>query len=136
MADNNNQEPELKNVSKEKNNYKNSELHKAIHELIFEDKNFSWVSHHLETCNYFYEKGIQKIFRENNPIQLYHHPINETDDTNVFVNNSEYKYDVKIYLGGKTGERIYYGKPVVSQGNTDNEYDKVYMYPNEARLNN
>ena len=43
-----------------------------------------------------------------------------------------YRYQCKMYLGGKEGDRIYYGKPII--------YDKGgrthFMYPNEARLRN
>ena len=44
----------------------------------------------------------------------------------------EYKYQAKIFLGGKNGDKIYYGKPVIY--NEDGE--SSFMYPNEARLKN
>ena len=46
-------------------------------------------------------------------------------DTNVFGLKCE------MYLGGKTGDRLYYGKPVIYDENREH-----FMYPNEARLRN
>jgi DNA-directed RNA polymerase II subunit RPB2 len=44
----------------------------------------------------------------------------------------EYKYRAELYMGGIDGNKIYYGKPIISD---DNRGDHV-MYPNEARLRN
>ena len=44
----------------------------------------------------------------------------------------EYKYRVELFMGGKNGDKIYFGKPIISD---DNRGDHV-MYPNEARLRN
>ncbi len=44
----------------------------------------------------------------------------------------EYKYQAKIFLGGKKGDKIYYGKPVIY----NEEGESRFMYPNEARLKN
>ena len=38
----------------------------------------------------------------------------------------------ELYLGGKKGDRIYYGKPIIY----DDDGDKHFMFPNEARLRN
>ena len=46
---------------------------------------------------------------------------------------NEYRYQAKIYIGGKSGNKIYYGKPIIY--NNDEEKSK-FMYPNEARLKN
>ena len=43
----------------------------------------------------------------------------------------DYKYQIKLYMGGKSGKRIYYGKPIIADDNGNR-----YMYPNEARLKN
>ena len=37
----------------------------------------------------------------------------------------------KLYMGGKDGSKIYFGKPVIHDDNNVH-----YMYPNEARLRN
>ena len=43
----------------------------------------------------------------------------------------EYRYRMELYLGGKNGEKIYYGKPIIYDDNRQH-----YMIPNEARLRN
>jgi DNA-directed RNA polymerase II subunit RPB2 len=81
------------------------------------------VAHHLESYNIFCNNGINKIFHENNPIRFI-----ETEDEE---SNSEKRNECLLYLGGKDGSRIYFGKPVI--------YDDThthYMYPNDARLRN
>ena len=44
----------------------------------------------------------------------------------------EYKYQAKIYLGGRDGDRLYYGKPIIYREGGESRF----MYPNEARLKN
>jgi DNA-directed RNA polymerase beta subunit len=42
-----------------------------------------------------------------------------------------------MYLGGKDGSRLYFGKPVIyDQANDQSDARAHYMYPNEARLRN
>jgi DNA-directed RNA polymerase II subunit RPB2 len=98
-----------------------STLWKIIHSY-FRDNPQSLVTHHIESYNDFFHNGIFQIFREKNPIRI-SSKYDETKDQ--FLNNCE------LYLGGKTGKRIYFGKPVI------HDDDRVhYMYPNEARLRN
>ena len=101
---------------------KYKEVHLSIKDKMLSDEKYSLVSHHLESCNLFYNKGIKKLFQEHNPIELLHNYDEESD---------EYIYKCKIYLGGKNGEKIYYGKPIIYE----NQQQK-FMYPNEARLRN
>ena len=89
----------------------------------FSDNPNNLVAHHLESYNTFCNNGINKIFRENNPIRFI-----ETEDEE---SNSEKRNECLLYLGGKDGSKIYFGKPVI--------YDDThthYMYPNDARLRN
>ena len=44
----------------------------------------------------------------------------------------EYRYQARLYIGGKDGTKIYYGKPIIYDKNKENKI----MYPNEARLRN
>ena len=97
-------------------------VHLAIGDKMLNDISFSWVSHHLESCNLFYKSGISKLFKEHNPIQLFHDKQDKIND---------YKYKCRLYLGGKNGDKIYYGKPIIYDGG-----QQKYMYPNEARLKN
>jgi DNA-directed RNA polymerase II subunit RPB2 len=80
------------------------------------------VSHHLESFNDFFRSGIKRIFRENNPIRF----IEREEESEKDKRN-----ECLLYLGGKDGSRIYYGKPVIYDDNNSH-----YMYPNEARLRN
>ena len=89
----------------------------------FSDNPNNLVAHHLESYNVFCSSGINKIFHENNPIRFIETEVEET--------NSEKRNECLLYLGGKDGSRIYFGKPVI--------YDDThthYMYPNDARLRN
>jgi len=81
------------------------------------------VSHHLESFNEFFKNGIKRIFRENNPIRF----IEREDESSELGKRNE----CLLYLGGKDGTRIYYGKPVIYDDNRSH-----YMFPNEARLRN
>lgn len=80
------------------------------------------VSHHLDSYNDFMNSGIKQIFKEKNPIKIIkkQNPVTK-----------EFDLRCNLYLGGKTGERIYIGKPIIYD-----ESREHYMYPNEARLRN
>jgi len=98
-----------------------STLWKIIQSHFEENPNYL-VSHHIESYDDFFQNGIFTIFKEKNPITLY----SKYDDS---IN--DYRYKCNLYMGGKDGTRIYFGKPII--------YDKGdahYMYPNEARLRN
>jgi len=90
-------------------------------ETYFNDNPNNLVAHHLESYNDFFNQGIYRIFRENNPIRF----IEREEDTDKTRN------ECLLYLGGKDGTKIYFGKPII--------YDDThthYMYPNDARLRN
>ena len=89
-----------------------------IIDKYFADNPNNLVKHHLDSFNDFFENGIFNIFRENNPLK--------------FVNENN---KINIYLGGKDGDLIYFGKPTIYD-ETIGERSKHYMYPNDARLRN
>ena len=89
----------------------------------FKDNQSNLVSHHLESYNFFINKGIGQIFRENNPIRFI-----EREDEN---DGSGKRNECQLYLGGKDGSKIYYGKPVIYDDNNAH-----FMFPNDARLRN
>ncbi len=93
-----------------------------IIEKFFYDNPQVLVQHHINSYNDFFRTGLKSIFKEKNPISLQKE---QNPDT------KEYKYKCQLYLGGKDGSRIYYGKPVIYDDNREH-----YMYPNEARLRN
>jgi DNA-directed RNA polymerase II subunit RPB2 len=99
----------------------NSEVCWKILDKFFEENPTALVSHHIESYNDFMNHGIPQIFREKNPIFI----------AKNITKSGDYKYQAKLYLGGKKGEKIYFGKPII--------FDKThehYMYPNHARLRN
>ena len=88
----------------------------------FQDNPQALVRHHIDSFNDFYKNGIYQIFREKNPVVLY----SKLDPV-----TNEYMSQCKLYMGGKDGTKIYFGKPVIHDDNNVH-----YMYPNEARLRN
>jgi len=93
-----------------------------IIDSYFRDNPQSLVIHHIESYNDFFKNGIFQIFRDNNPVRLSSRYNEVAKD---FLNKCE------LFLGGRDGSRIYFGKPVIS----DNDRTH-FMYPNEARLRN
>jgi DNA-directed RNA polymerase II subunit RPB2 len=88
----------------------------------FKDNPNCLVSHHLDSYNDFFKNGVKNIFRENNPIRFIEREEDAEDGA---------RHECLLYLGGKDGNKIYYGKPVIYDDNQAH-----YMYPNEARLRN
>jgi len=87
----------------------------------FEDNPQYLVAHHIESYNDFFHKDIFEIFKNQNPIQI----------TSAFDEKlGDFKHKCNLYIGGKSGRRIYFGKPMIH----DTERGAHYMYPNEARL--
>jgi DNA-directed RNA polymerase II subunit RPB2 len=97
-----------------------------IIDKLFSDNPNILVAHQLDSYNEFISNGISQIFKEHNPIVFQKEKNQQTD---------VYKHISRFYLGGKTGDKIYYGKPVIydETGTTSRVH---YMYPNEARLRN
>ena len=89
----------------------------------FNDNPNNLVAHHLESYNDFFNNGINRIFRENNPIRF----IEREDESEM----SNKRNECLLYLGGKDGSKIYFGKPIIYDDNHAH-----YMYPNDARLRN
>ena len=109
-----------------------------IIESHFKNDPQSLVRHDIESFNDFFTNGILKIFNETNPIRIqskYDPNLAKYDPTiektNPKLGFGEYKSQALIYLGGKDGSKIYFGKPVIYDDNRNH-----YMYPNEARLRN
>ena len=93
-----------------------------IIDKYFNDNPNYLVAHHLDSYNSFFNEGIKRIFKEKNPIKM----MKEQDAT-----TGEFALKCDMYLGGKNGDKLYYGKPIIYD--EDREH---FMYPNEARLRN
>jgi DNA-directed RNA polymerase II subunit RPB2 len=96
-----------------------------IIDKYFNDNPSNLVAHHLESYNEFFNNGINRIFRENNPIRFIERE-DETENT-----SPSKRSECQLFLGGKDGSKIYFGKPIIYDDNYAH-----YMYPNDARLRN
>ena len=91
-----------------------------IIDTYFHDNPRSLVNHHIQSFNDFYKHGIYQVFRDTNPITI----------VSKFSNN-EFKHQCKLYMGGKNGDKLYFGKPAIYDPKQEH-----FMFPNEARLRN
>jgi DNA-directed RNA polymerase II subunit RPB2 len=99
----------------------NSTIWKII-DRYFQDNPQCLVRHHIESYEDFFKTGIHQIFKEKNPVRI---------SSNYDESIGEFRNECLLYFGGRNGDRIYIGKPVIYD--KDNEH---YMFPNEARLRN
>ena len=103
-------------------NIDNDIIAQKVIDKMFEDNPNLFVEHHLSSYNDFFHKGLKRIMREKNPIRIMKMQDPITKD---------FKLKCNLYLGGKSGEKVYYGKPIIYDDNNPH-----FMYPNEARLRN
>jgi DNA-directed RNA polymerase II subunit RPB2 len=99
----------------------NSTIWKLM-DKYFQDNPQSLVRHHTESYNDFFKNGIFQIFKEKNPLRI---------RTKFDKDINDYRSQCIMYFGGKNGDKIYFGKPVIYDDNNSH-----YMFPNEARLRN
>jgi DNA-directed RNA polymerase II subunit RPB2 len=78
------------------------------------------VAHHIDSYNDFFHRDLPLLFQERNPVQL----VSCYDEQ-----LRDHRHKCNLYLGGRDGRRVYYGKPMVHDDGHPH-----YMYPNEARL--
>ena len=74
----------------------------------FQDNPQSLVRHHTESYNDFFKNGIFQIFKEKNPLRI---------RTKFDEKLKEYRSQCTMYFGGKEGNKIYFGKPVIYDDN-------------------
>ena len=94
---------------------------KIIDKYFINNPNYL-VAHQLDSFNDFITDGIKRIFKEKNPLKIMKNQDSITQDFN---------FKCELYLGGKSGDKLYFGKPIIHD-----ELREHYMYPNEARLRN
>ena len=94
-----------------------------IIDKMFKENPDSLVSHHIDSYNDFFKRGIFQIFKEKGPVRI----VSEYDEK-----LGEYKHQCLMYFGGKNADKIYFGKPIIY----DDKDNSHYMFPNEARLRN
>ena len=93
-----------------------------IIDSYFQNNEKGFVNHHLESYNDFFQNGIYQIFKEKAPITL---------TSNYDEKIGDFRNKCVMYMGGKDGSRLYFGKPVIYD-----DKNTHYMFPNEARLRN
>jgi DNA-directed RNA polymerase II subunit RPB2 len=111
------------------------EISWTIIDKYFSDNPANLVQHHLESYNDFFSNGIFKIFRDNNPIRFIERESKKGDSDFI----AEQRNQSNIYMGGKNGNKIYFGKPIIYDNSYDDNSNSPlahYMYPNDARLRN
>jgi len=99
----------------------NSVIWKII-DKYFEDNPQCLVRHHIDSYNDFFKNGIFQIFKDKNPIKI---------QTRFDDRINDYRSQCIMYFGGKNGDKIYFGKPIIYD-----DKNAHYMYPNAARLRN
>ena len=76
---------------------------------FFDENPENLVSHHLNSYNDFFSTGINRIFKENNPVRFIERP--KEGEPSAKQNQC------LLYLGGKDGTKIYFGKPMIYDDN-------------------
>ena len=95
---------------------KESEIWKMM-EIFYRDSPNYLMKHRIDPYEKFYKKDIYDILTKHNPIRIY---------------TKDKKSQCNLYIGGKNGNKIYFGKPIIY----DAEGKEHFMFPNEARLLN
>ena len=95
----------------------------------FESNPYYLTSHHLDSFNDFLENKIPLTLQQFNPQTLYEEEITTSKG------DKDYKYKTEVYYGGKNGDSVYLGKPIIHT-DINNKVSNKLMYPNEARLRN
>lgn len=86
------------------------------------------TSHHIDSYDQFLSRDLAAIVKAHNPIILLKNPKGEPADPKKL-----YKYSVELYIGGKSGDKLYVGTPTIA---LENGKDVRLLFPNEARLRN
>lgn len=92
-------------------------LWRVMHSM-FRDDHLHVVRPHIDSYNDVFQRRLPDLLRDCNPIVLC---------------PSELHY-CNLFVGGKTGNRVYYGKPVVFEG--DKQGGTHILVPTEARMRN
>lgn len=95
-------------------------LHYQFIDKYFQENSF--VGHHIESVNDFYDVHLKKVLQDLNPL-LFQTELSEKQDI--------YQHNIEIYFGGQKMDKVYYGKPTLYEKNKTR-----LLYPNEARLRN
>jgi DNA-directed RNA polymerase II subunit RPB2 len=108
------------------------EISWKIIDKYFKENPYNLIAHHLDSYNNFISTGISKILKENNPIRfIEQNELKKDKDLEEIEVEVLNRNECSLYLGGKEGDKIYYGKPIIYDDDRSH-----FMYPNDARLRN
>lgn len=102
---------------------------KDIIHKYFTTQPYPYTKHHIDSYDQFLSTDLISIMKANNPIRIYKEMITAKDSREKI----NYMYNLEIFVGGKTGDKVNIGTPVV---NLDQSTDVRVLFPNEARLRN
>jgi DNA-directed RNA polymerase II subunit RPB2 len=94
----------------------------------FTTQNNPLSRHHLESFDQFLQHDLPAILKAN-PIRLLKNPKDTQNPSGIF------DYQVDVYIGGKSYDKLKIGVPTLVQGRGD-QAEKRLLFPNEARLRN
>lgn len=102
-------------------------------DTYFKENPYNLVAHQIDSVDDFFQKDIQRIFRENNPIRFIERETEEVGKQKRKTGDKANPNECRLYLAGKDGRKIYFGKPIIYDEQNGKSYPH-YMYPNDARL--
>ena len=100
------------------------ELARSLIDRYFRTTAYPYTRHHIDSYDQFIQRDMINIIRTRNPVLML---------KDRYEGTNQYKYEVRIYIGGKEGSEVEIGTPTVSLQNTA---DVRLLFPNEARLRN
>ena len=91
----------------------------SIIDAFFSSNKYYFTNPQIESFNDFVGNKLPYTIKTLNPFTM----LKKNQDTNDLM------YEVNVYIGGKEGDKIYLGKPILHE----NKKNKP-LYPNEANL--
>jgi DNA-directed RNA polymerase II subunit RPB2 len=86
--------------------------------------------HHIESYDLFIKQDLQRVLQSQNPITVFKDLLPpDASAAAAGAAGSRYKYEVRVYIGGRDGTAIQIGRPAVRHMETTRA-----LFPNEARL--
>ena len=137
MSQKQEEQSKIKDIIEDKISTQNFDIEKVAWNTIdrfFKDNPDIHAKHHLDSYNRFFNENLKEVLKTRNPLKYFVEALESDAFKSETGEEITHKYSLEIYFGGKSGERIYYGKPILYDPTNNNR--KHYLYPNEARLKN
>lgn len=90
----------------------------------FTTQPYPYTRHHIDSFDQFLSRDLIAILKSQNPLLIL---------KDLIENTNSYTYKVEIFVGGKNGDAVQIGTPIV---NLEAGEDVRLLFPNEARLRN